>query len=175
MIELVGSSAENLLGFAFSFSIIVNLLVGNRMNKLLEAVKNLQVIVHLTLMKVFMPANAQIIMTAIFGFLTFDMFDTEALTAGFYSPEDVEVNDSLVQLGYETAYCLINLGSCLYLILGQIFIVILEALLFVCFRLNCWRKRSNKTFLIVEKAKKWFAKQLNGVFWNSILSTLDGA
>ena len=76
-IESVGSSAETLLGFAFSYTLIVNLFVGSRMNKLLGAVKNLQVIVHFTLMKVLMPANAQVFMSAISGFLTFDMFDTE--------------------------------------------------------------------------------------------------
>ena len=37
----VSVTTETLLGFSFSFSVIVNLLVGERMNKLLGAVKNL--------------------------------------------------------------------------------------------------------------------------------------
>ena len=57
-------------------------------------------------------------MSVIFGFVTFDPFDPKSLTATIYSPEDVDSNDRLAQLGYESAFCLINLGSCIYLIFG---------------------------------------------------------
>lgn len=72
-----------------------------------------------------MPANSQLFMSAIFGFVTYDLYDTSALTASFYSPEDVEVNEKHVQLGYKSAFCLINLGSCLYLVIGQAIVAIL--------------------------------------------------
>ena len=174
-IEAAGVTTETLLGVGFSFSVIVNLLVGDRMNKLLGAVKNLQIIVHMTLMRVVMPANSQVFMSAIFGFITFDMFDTSELTATFYTPTDVELDDRLVQLGYQSAFCLINLGSCLYLLFGQMIIVILEVLFLACFRLKCWHRRSHKTSVRADKCRRWFEKQLDGVFWNSILTTIDGA
>ena len=69
-------------------------------------------------MQVLMPANTQLLMSVIFGFVTYDLYDTSALTASFYSPIDVSVNDKFVQLGYKSAYCLINLGSCLYFVIA---------------------------------------------------------
>ena len=41
LVSTVSVSAETLLVVGFSFSLIVNLLVGERMNKLLGSVKNL--------------------------------------------------------------------------------------------------------------------------------------
>ena len=51
-------AAGTLLGAGFSFSFIVNLLLGSNMSKLLGSVKNLQLIVHLALMNVVIPGNA---------------------------------------------------------------------------------------------------------------------
>ena len=175
-IEDVGLTMKTLLGFGLSYSLIVNLFVGSNMNKLLGAVKNLQILVHFTLMRVVMPANSQVFMSVIFALVTFDMFDPSTLTETFYTPiDDVEVDERLVQLGYDSAFCLINLGSCLYLIFVQICIVILETLFLACFRLKCWHGRSHKTSVRADKCRRWFEKQLNGVFWNSILTTIDGA
>lgn len=41
VIWTVGVTTETLLGVGFSFTLIVNLLVGERMNKLLGSIKNL--------------------------------------------------------------------------------------------------------------------------------------
>ena len=174
-IESVSLTIGTLLGFSFSYTLIVNLVVNGRMNKILGAVKNLQILVHLTLMQVLLPANSQAFMSVIFGFVTYDPFDTSALTATYYTPTDVEMNDKLDQLGYQSAACIINLGSCLYLIFCQISIVVLETLFLGCFRLKCWHGRSHKTSVRADKCRRWFEKQLNGVFWNSILTTIDGA
>ena len=54
------------------------------MNEMLGSVKNLQLIVHLTLMHVMVPANAQVLFSAIFEYVTFDLFDTSALTGSYY-------------------------------------------------------------------------------------------
>ena len=126
-------------------------------------------------MQLLMPANSQLFMSVIFGFLTFSPFDTSSLTATYYTPPDVEINIKLDQLGYESASCIVNLGSCLYFILGQISILILEALFLALFRLKCWHGRSHNTSVRADKCRRWFEKQLNGVFWNSILTTIDGA
>ena len=41
VIWTIGVTTETLLGVGFSFSLIVNLLVGERMNKLLGSIKNM--------------------------------------------------------------------------------------------------------------------------------------
>ena len=81
-------TTETILGVGFSFSLIVNLLVGESMNKLLGSIKNFQTLVHLTLMKVVMPANSQLFMSVIFEFVAFDLFDTTPLTATYYTSTD---------------------------------------------------------------------------------------
>ena len=65
------------------------------MNKLLGSVKNLQMIVHLSLLKVLMPANSQLFMSVIFEFVTFDLYDPESFTASYYSPAEPDVSDRL--------------------------------------------------------------------------------
>ena len=57
-IDIVGLIMGTLLGVSFSFSLIVNLFVGQSMSKLLGFIKNLQILVHLTLMQVMLPANS---------------------------------------------------------------------------------------------------------------------
>ena len=137
-IKSASQAAGGLVGAGFSFTAVINLAVGHKMNEMLGSVKNLQLIVHLTLMHVLVPANAQVLMTAIFEYVTFDLFDTSALTASYYAPTEVEVSDSLEQLGYESAFCLINLGSCFYFIFGQLIYLLLSAFSLVIFRLKCW-------------------------------------
>ena len=125
-------------------------------------------------MKVLMPANSQLFMSVIFQFVTFDPFDTSSLTATIYSPEYVESNDRLAYLGYKSAFCLINLGSCIYLIFGQMFIGFVSSLFLACFQLKCWHGRSHKTSVRADKCRRLFEKQLNGVLMNSTLTTIDG-
>ena len=79
-IKSASQAAGGLVGAGFSFTAVVNLVVGSRMNEMLGSVKNLQFIVHLTLMHVLVPANAQVLMSAIFEYVTFDLFDTSTFT-----------------------------------------------------------------------------------------------
>ena len=56
----------------------------------------MQLIVHLTLIQVVMPAIAQVFMSAIFEWVCkFDLVDTSELTSWYYAPEEPEVKDSL--------------------------------------------------------------------------------
>ena len=134
-IEAICLGAGLIVGAGLSLTTIVNLFVGSNMNKLLGSVKNLQIIVHMTLMSVVMPANAQVLMSVIFEWITFDLYDTSSLTSSYYSPVETDVDDRLVQLGYGSAYALINLGSCIYFIFGQIICFLFELLFLACFRL----------------------------------------
>ena len=86
-------------------------------------------------MSVVVPANAQVLMSVIFGWITFDLYDTSSLTSSYFSPEEIEVDDRLAQLGYASAFALINLGSCIYFIFGQIIVFLVDLLFLACFRL----------------------------------------
>ena len=115
-------------------------------------------------MQLLIPANSQLLISVISGFVTLDPFDTSLLTATYYTPPDVEMNNKLEQLDYESASCIVNLGSCLYFILGQISIVILEALFLALFRLKCWHGRSHNTSVRADKCRRWFEKQPKCVY-----------
>ena len=127
----------------------------------------------MNLMLIVMPANSQLFMSAIFEKVTFNVFDTSSFTASFYTPTEPNVNDRRAELDYSSAFCFINLGSCIYLLFGQLIILLLESLLLAIFNLKCWKgtKHSKRA----KAAKKWLRKQLSGVFWNQILTTINGA
>ena len=59
-IEGIATTAAASVGFAFSFDFILNLFLKSSMHTILGAIKNLQVIVHLGLLHVVVPANAAI-------------------------------------------------------------------------------------------------------------------
>ena len=108
------------------------------MNKLLSYVNNLQIVVHMTLMRIVMPANSQVLMSAIFEIVCkFDIYDTSSLTATYYTPTEPLIEDKLAWLGYESAFCLLNMGSLLYLIIGQLIILIIQSVLLACLQLVC--------------------------------------
>ena len=90
----VCEAAGAFVGFGFSFTAIVNFIAGSRMNKLLGSVKNLQIIVHLTLIKVVMPANAQVLMSILFEWITFDPVDTSSWTSSYYTPSEPDIADN---------------------------------------------------------------------------------
>ena len=85
-IEAICIGAGIIVGAGLSLTTIVNLFVGSNMHKLLGSVKNLQIIVHLTLLSVVMPANAQVLMSVLFMWITFDLYDTSLLTSSYFSP-----------------------------------------------------------------------------------------
>ena len=125
-IETASEYVATLLGVGFTLSAFYNLFKGQSMNKLLSYVNNLQIIVHMTLMRLVIPANAQVLMRFIFEMVCkFDLVDTSSLTATYYSPTEPMIEEKLFELGYESAFCLINMGSCLYLIFGQLIILFL--------------------------------------------------
>ena len=65
-IETASDYISKLLGVGFTLSAVYNLFTGQSMNKLLSYVNNLQIIVHMTLMRLVIPANAQVLMRFIF-------------------------------------------------------------------------------------------------------------
>lgn len=114
-IEIVGATAGAGMGASFSFNVVLNLLVSQSLNQMLSSIKNLQVIVHLTLVNVIIPANATIFFSMIFQIIAFDPIDIEEYVVDFFELDgDAEPNDispNFEQLGYESSFFMINMGS----------------------------------------------------------------
>ena len=136
-IEIASDYVAAFLGIGFGLTGIIYLLVGYKMNKLLGSVKNMQLLVHMTLMQVVVPANSQVFLSAIFEMISFDVYDTDSMTQTYYSPDEPNVDEKLAQLGYESAFCLMNMGSCLYILFGQLIILLLQSVLLACLQLMC--------------------------------------
>ena len=73
--------------------------------------------------------------------------------------DEAELDDKFVQLGYESAYMPINLGTLLFVFFVQIMITIL---LVVIYMFKCWHK-----------CKFWAGKKVDAIFFNSILKVID--
>ena len=128
----------------------------------------------MTLIHFIVPGNAQILLGIIFSWIKFDFYDTESLTARWYSPAEGDVDDGLAQLGYESMNCLPNLGSLFYILILQILCTILYTLCYWILNCKCWKKKNEKVKQRVDKKRIWFKKKLSGVFWNSTLAVIDG-
>ena len=76
-LALGGAALAGGFGATFSFNLILNLLLGSGLNSLIGSVKALQVIVHLLLLQVIVPANASMFFGIIFEALAFDPIDIE--------------------------------------------------------------------------------------------------
>ena len=57
------------------------------MNQMLGSIKNLQIIVHLCLLAVIVPANAQILFTHLFDMIAFDPIDVSLVTEPIFSQQ----------------------------------------------------------------------------------------
>ena len=79
VLEAVGAFASASAGASLTFNFVLNLLMSTSLNSMLSAIKNLQVIVHLTLLSVVVPANAQIFFGAIAELISFDPIEIDEI------------------------------------------------------------------------------------------------
>ena len=91
-----GTAAAASIGTSFSFNFILNILMSSSMQSMLSSIKNVQVIVHLTLLSVIVPGNAQIFFGAIAEMVAFDPIEIDQLIDfGFKTrpDDDYELED----------------------------------------------------------------------------------
>ena len=63
------------MGTSFGIQFILGYLSKVFLNQLLGTIKNLQMLTHLSLLSVFVPANAQVFFSYIFDIISFDFAD----------------------------------------------------------------------------------------------------
>ena len=89
----MGTAASASVGASISFTIVLNLMVSQSLNRMLSSIKNLQVIIHLTLFNVIIPANASIFFAIIFKIIAFDPIKTSEYIMDIFEIEDTEASD----------------------------------------------------------------------------------
>ena len=103
-LQAAGSIASASVGTSLSFNFVLNILMRTSLNSMLSAIKFLQIVVHLTLLSVIVPANAQIFYGAIAEIVAFDPIELDTLfDFGFKMrpDEDYALDEDLQQKSCE--------------------------------------------------------------------------
>lgn len=110
-----------------------------------------------------MPANAAIFFEYIFEMIAFDPIDvTEYINIGFnLSSLEFELEVNFVQLGYESAYFVTNLGSLFFVIVVEILLIPIYVMI--------WKGSCCKS-----KVRTFGHNQVKSCFFNGLLAFIDG-
>ena len=77
VISAFGSASAAAVGSSFSLNFLLNMLMSTSMNQMLASMKALQIIIHLSLMNVKVPANAQQFNGFISSMVVYDPINVE--------------------------------------------------------------------------------------------------
>ena len=105
-------------------TLVTNIFTAGVLNKFLGAMRPIQIVAHLLMFKIIVPANVMIFMEAILPIIQYDylepywsdfivkvfQFDVEAQELQIFGG-DQKVTDQIITLGYENQCSLLNLGS----------------------------------------------------------------
>jgi hypothetical protein len=125
-------------------------------------VNTMQLIIHMNMLSVLMPANVQLFFSLIVQIVNFKVIKTDTIIStlfGFKQEFKSKVSPEFQQTGYETSNLLKNLGLLLLAVIGVLCLVVL-----------IWLMRfAAKRFPIVDKIQTMISRKL---FFNSILRGL---
>ena len=92
------------------------------LNQLLGVIANLQIITHMFLISLEYPANVQEYFGGLFPLVTFDMISMELilefLNVDYDHVEMVALSTQFENVGYETTFIILNLGSLFFVLLS---------------------------------------------------------
>ena len=83
-IAVASEVAASGVASTLSFNFVLNLLMNTSMNQMIGSIKILQVVIHLALLVVVIPANAGIFLQAINAIVAFDFYDTTEYTDAIF-------------------------------------------------------------------------------------------
>jgi len=135
----------------------VNLFLGGALQQLFSAIRKLTIMVHLLIINVSIPANAQVFFAGLLSFVTFDIIELGPyIRSGLNLPDEpVLINDNFGYLGYSSGYFVINMGT---LVIAIVYFVLM---LFFYVVTMCVKNEKFNRF------RNWLTK---GLLWNSIIS-----
>ena len=136
---------------------VINLFLGGALQQLFSAIRKLTIMVHLLIINVKIPANAQLFFAALLGFVSFDIIELGPyIRAGLKLPEETDlINENFGYLGYSSSYFVVNMGS---LLIPMFYYITM--LLFYAGTMCVKNEKFNRV-------RNWLTKDL---LWNSILS-----
>jgi hypothetical protein len=153
------------LGYAskavFASNIFLNIILGTALQELFGAMRKLTIMVHLLIMNVRIPANAQYFFAGLLSFVTFDLIDLGPYIVRVFNLYDDEMlNENLSDLGYGSNYFMVNIGSLLIVIAYLFFLLVFYA---------------STHFIKHKKFMHYRNKMVEGLLWNKIISFVSEA
>ena len=130
---------------------------------MLGSIKNLQVIVHLVLLGVIVPANTAIFFSSLFKMIAFDPIEVGFMIDPLFNLREIDeaLDAAFEALGYESAYFITNMGSLIMVIFIQMILIPMHLSVWCC-KPCC------------KRASRYSGNQLGKCYWNGILAFIDG-
>ena len=149
----VGTASKAVVVLNFT----MNLFLGGAIQQLFGAIRKLTIMVHLLIINVRIPANAQVFFAGLLQFVTFNIIDfSPYIRKGLnLKDDDLIVNDNFQNLGYNSEYFIINFGNLLLIMAYLVIMLIFYAV----------TPNNSET-----KFGRCRAKLTKGLVWNSVLS-----
>ena len=91
-----------------------------------------------------------------------DISETFDFQFSLVEDEDLELESNFMQLGYESAFFVSNLGSLSFVITFQLFLIPVLILLSKCQAEKC------------KRVKNWSSDKMDKIFFNVLLTEIDG-
>jgi len=138
---------------------LINLLLQGSLQQLFSTIKKMQILVHMALVNVSLPANASMFFAYLLQIVAFDVVPTDnAYDTIFSFEESKPVTTNFELMGYESVYAIRNLGS-------MFLIFILAAMAGAFLAISSISKSA--------KVHEYRGMVKERLFWNGILSFLN--
>jgi len=156
---VLGSTLVMVAGVILLSNASISVYLKGSLQLLLESVKKIEIMMHMSLMSLAMPGNASIFFSYLFKIFGFDLIPTDGLydsIFGFEESRPVSLNFELI--GYESVYFIRNMGSAFLIIILALIVLLLLAVT------SCSQSMTVHKYRTMVKEK---------LFWNGVLSFID--
>jgi len=93
-------------------SLVLNILMAGPLQAIFDVVKSTQILLHLLLINVSIPATTSTFFIQLIALMTYKIFDPSSFFIDYLNLEELEpLTDQYDLLGYQSLYVILNLGS----------------------------------------------------------------
>ena len=113
-LDKLGKSVGNASKAVVIANLFMNIFLGGALQELFSAMAKMQIMVHLLIVNVKIPANATIYFNGLLSLVTFNIIDlTPSIRKALSIPKnnEVKINDNFTALGYNSSHFIINMGN----------------------------------------------------------------
>ena len=118
ILDNIGAALEKGSKAVVIFNFVINMILSGALQEMFAAMKKMQIMIHLLLVNVIVPANCQMFFNSLLSLVTYDIIEFGPyITKWMKLYDDEPLSDSFDSLGYLSKYMIINMSS---LFLGMI-------------------------------------------------------